>query len=144
MVIRKLIAPLAVLCAAALLAPLAGAQYLSLDRQRTENEFGFRLDFGFPKVDGEMTADETYFRTEIYGQVVFGEGGGYLNIPISRNIVSVGPRDEVTTFGNLELGGFYTLTRPLRPWELRWDFLDLAVSRGSMKIRASACAHCAN
>lgn len=103
-----------------LLLPLsASGQYLSLDRQRDQNEFGFRLDFGFPKVDGEMSSDETYFRTEIYGQVAFGEWGGYLNIPISRNIVQVGPREEVTAFGNLEVGAFHTLSSSILDMVLR-------------------------
>jgi hypothetical protein len=91
---------------------LAAAQTFSTDRMRNQTELGVRMDFGFPRDEGrDVTTDETFFRTEIHGQFAVGGWGGYVSLPLARNMVS-GPSlegEEVTTLGNLELGGFKSL-----------------------------------
>lgn len=87
----------------------AGAQTLSMDRMRGQSEFGLRMDFGFPKEDGDLSSREAYWRNELHGQIAFGGWGAYFSVPLARNITSRAGREEFTAFGNLELGGFHTM-----------------------------------
>ncbi len=95
----------------------AWGQTFSMDRMRDQTEIGLRMDFGFPRDQArDVTVEETFFRTELHGQVAMGDYGGYLSIPLARNIVSGDGREEITAFGNLELGGFQK--RDLGPLDL--------------------------
>lgn len=84
----------------------SSAQTFSLDRQREQHEFGLRLDFGFIKDDGTITADKSVMRTEVYGQFISGAFGGYMSLPLARSL-SFGPDNERTAIGNMELGGYW-------------------------------------
>ncbi len=78
-----------------------------MDRQRDEHEFGLRFDFGFIKDDGSLRSDEAYLRTEVYGQFVSGTFGGYMSLPLARNMSGNANVDERTSIGNIEVGGFW-------------------------------------
>ena len=97
---------LVTLCLGLSLPLCANAQTFSLDRQREQNEFGLRLDFGFIKKDGELTSDEALLRTEVYGQFVTGAFGGYMSLPLARSLSSEEEFDR-TAIGNMEVGGYW-------------------------------------
>lgn len=91
-------------------APPALAQTFSLDRMRNQSEFGVRLDFGFPRDEGrEVTTEETFFRAELHGQIAVADWGAYFALPFARNLTQLEGREEVTSLGNLEVGGFNTI-----------------------------------
>lgn len=87
---------------------VATAQYVSLDRQAKSRRVGLRLDFGFPKDTGnDVTKDDVYFRTELYGQFAAAGWGGYISVPFMKDIGSSPIATSTdSTLGNIEVGGY--------------------------------------